>query len=124
MVDAIFNKKEAVYWHRKMWNWIAQTSIQEQRCVYKIEALEHFGFTLGQHPKDLCFCCEYAFTSLEENCALCPVVWSGDTCCTGCAHPEYKTWMYYLIYHDYIQAAKWAYKIAELPERKNKPCDY
>lgn len=33
-------KEEVIRRHRILWNWIAQTSIQEQRCVDKSEAFE------------------------------------------------------------------------------------
>lgn len=122
MTDYIMSKKEAVYWHRIMWNWIAQTSIQEERCVLKKEALEHFGFYYK--PRDFCFCCEYAFVSIDSNCNKCPIVWIGDSIFGRCYYGEFGTWRIFVDMGDYISAAKWAYIIAELPERKDQSYDF
>lgn len=109
-----FTKKEAIYWHRRMWNWIAQTSIQEERCVTKEEALEHFGFDGSNLPYSNCFCCEYALVTIARTCNSCPVIWDDDLLCT---QTEYSAWSFFMRHDCYVQAAHWAYKIAELPER-------
>lgn len=119
MTDCIMSKKEAVYWHRKMWNWIAQTSIQEERCVSKNEALEHFGF--HYKPMAHCFCCEYAYRSIERGCDKCPIVWENVWC--G-ARSSFWKWKAAFYDQNYIFAAKWAYIIAELPERKDQSYDF
>lgn len=51
----MLTKAEAIRRHRLMWNWIAQTSIQEQQCVGKDEAIEHFGWP--DIPAG-CWCCD------------------------------------------------------------------
>lgn len=117
-----FTKKEAIYWHRRMWNWIAQTSIQEERCVTKEEALKHFGFEASNLPYSNCFCCEYALVTLMRNCNACPVVWDDNL---PCSQAEYLFWRFCMRHDCYIQAAHWAYKIAELPERPDpRPAEF
>lgn len=122
MLKYDFAKKEAIYWHRRMWNWIAQTSIQEERCVTKEEALEHFGFEASNLPYSNCFCCEYALVTIARTCNSCPVIWDDDL---FCAQAEYAVWKFFMRHDCYIQAAHWAYKIAELPERPNpRPTEF
>ena len=117
-----FTKKEAIHWHRRMWNWIAQTSIQEERCVTKEEALEHFGFKGSNMPQSNCFCCEYALVTIARTCNSCPVVWDDDL---HCCQAEYGIWAFYTKHDCYVQAAHWAYKIAELPERPDhRPIEF
>lgn len=111
----MLTKAEAIRNHRLMWNWIAQTSIQEQRCAMKWEAIVHFGW-----PDILsnCWCCEYTEAIAPDSwCGLCPVVWAGITGCYDC-NSEFKKWKAAVNSHNYILAAKYAYMIAELPERR------
>ena len=120
----ILSKKEAVRLHRLMWNWIAQTSIQEQRCVLKIEAFEHFGWDIS--TPGLCWCCAYTtFNNIQDtiDCDFCPVVWGENELGQkiGCL---YRTSVFHSYgsaknREDYIEAAKCAYEIAELPEQRN-----
>lgn len=119
-------KKEAIRRHRLMWNWIAQTSIQEQRCVTKREALEHFGWNPVKLFAD-CWCCTYA----EENhknqlldshfCDFCPVQWPNpEGCCSALYIRNFLFDQYAKadVKGNYLEAARVAYQIAELPERK------
>lgn len=117
-------KEEAIRRHRLMWNWIAQTSIQEQRCVYKREAFLHFEWG---YAKSHCWCCEYVskeFSKLAEDasfeycyCDICPIEWPNEVCTNS------RTFLFDLFIEsvracDYIEAAKYAYQIAELPEKR------
>lgn len=105
-LEASLSKAETLYRHRVMWNWIAQTSIQEQRCVQKTEAFIHFGW---RPVKCFCWCCEYD-TRIGwgiNTCLQCPI-----TCC----QPYFWRWCYACKYNDYIAAARHAYQLAELPE--------
>lgn len=104
--EAPLSKAETLYRHRVMWNWIAQTSIQEQRCVQKIEALIHFGWGM---VTCFCWCCEYA-TRINGDigtCSRCPI--------TSC-QPYFGHWDKACEDNDYITAARYAYQLAELPE--------
>lgn len=114
MFKYILTKKETIYWHRKMWNWIAQTSIQEERCVTKEEALSHFGLDVLSRPWCKCFCCEYTRYAGGNSCRFCPIKWGGDGLCY---HAEYAMWQLCFRFSNYVQAAFWAYTIAELPEK-------
>lgn len=121
-------KKEAVRRHRLMWNWIAQTSIQEQRVVTKEEAFEHFGwnkFNVSCH----CWCCDYAEqvsntsgeTEIFSLCHFCPICWPAPwyRCSVPFGYGLFDKFCRALDRNDYILAAKCAYEIAEFPERKD-----
>ena len=102
--EASLSKAETLYRHRVMWNWIAQTSIQEQRCVQKYEAFTHFGWG---PVEGFCWCCGYAGRfGLLNICLRCPI--------SDC-YP-YHPWVKACINDDYISAARYAYQLAELPE--------
>lgn len=118
----LLSKKEAVRRHRLMWNWIAQMSIQEQRHVEKEEVFKHFGWDLS--TPCLCWCCAYTiFNGIRESidCEFCPVVWGENELGQdiGCLYKTSAFQSYGSAWRreDYIEAAKYAYKIAELPER-------
>lgn len=128
---AFLSKSEAVRLHRLMRNWIAQTSIQEQRCVLKVEAFKHFGWDLST-PR-LCWCCAYTvFNNIRYtvggmpniDCNFCPVIWGENELGQniGCLYRTSSFQSYGSARNrgDYIEAAKYAYEIAELPERVMK----
>lgn len=122
---AFLSKSEAVRLHRLMWNWIAQTSIQEQRCATKEEAFKHFGWDLS--TPCLCWCCAYTiFNRIRESieCEFCPVVWGENELGQniGCLYrtSAFQSYRSARNREDYIEAAKYAYEIAELPERMMK----
>lgn len=101
----MLTKAQAIANHRTMWNWIAQTSIQKQRCVEKYEAFAHFGWG---PVKCLCWCCEYGDRINELNmCLRCPI--------THCL-PYFEPWRGACDDNDYIAAARYAYQLAELHE--------
>ena len=119
-------KKEAIRRHRLMWNWIAQTSIQEQRCVSKREAFKHF-FWRRKIQSD-CWCCEYSFCEarileygsarIVHPCDRCPINWNPAMTCYAISG-LYSQFCDAYDANDYIKAAKIAYQIAELPERND-----
>lgn len=101
----MLTKAQAIANHRTMWNWIAQTSIQEQRCVEKFEAFTHFGWGPVKH---YCWCCEYNDEIGRINrCLRCLI--------TDC-QPYFNFWCRACVDNDYITAARYAYQLAELPE--------
>lgn len=103
---APLSKAETLYRHRVMWNWIAQTSIQEQRCVQKTEAFDHFGW---EPVKCFCWCCEYAarINGGTNTCLRCPITY---------CQPYFGCWSKACEDNDYIADARYAYQLAELPE--------
>lgn len=117
-------KEEAIRRHRLMWNWIAQTSIQEQRCAEKYEAFKHFGWNWNRVSNG-CWCCDYAEREKLETenkhsvkkCSFCPVEWPGGYCSNGWDY-LFDKFTDAIFNNDYIEAAKIAYQIAELPEKR------
>lgn len=117
-------KKEAIRRHRLMWNWIAQMSIQEQRCVSEFEAFKHFGWSLD--TRSLCWCCEYSLMDGLFNstrCSFCPIEWGKEAfgrriVCLD-ENSLFINWLVADQRNDYVKFAKYAYQIAELPERRN-----
>lgn len=122
-------KEEAIRRHQILWNWIAQTSIQEQRCVDKIEAFEHFGWS-KHYVQSYCWCCGYAQEEFikyrnsvycedhPSQCFFCPVEWPGGHCANGLFLLLDQFIDAFCAGDDYIEVAKIAYKIAELPEKR------
>lgn len=116
-------KEEAIRRHRLMWNWIAQMSIQEQRCVTKAEAFKHFGW---ENAKSNCWCCEFADNQAMRRlsryfaiCQHCPIIWPDlDLVCSNGYDFLYDKVVDAFDEDNYVKAAKIAYQIAELPERK------
>lgn len=115
----MLTKAEAIRNHRLMWNWIAQTSIQEQRCVIKDEAIEYFGWP---EIKTECWCCQYSRVEQNSLCEKCPIVWTNSsTILASCCEKdtEFTNWSIAIKKQNYILAAKYAYRIADLPERRS-----
>lgn len=115
-------KEEAIRRHRLMWNWIAQTSIQEQRCVSKQEAFKHFRW---EYVLSYCWCCAFADNQTKQDhtrycgmCKYCPIVWPYFACSDG-FELLYDEFVDASNENSYVKTAKIAYQIAELPERKD-----
>lgn len=116
------SKQEAIKRHRLMWNWIADETKRQGRCIDKAEVFKHFGWENIEINND-CWCCEY-----DDNknalgyycdCAYCPLDWSDKE---GCAN-KYDTglfdkWLIAMELNDYENAHYYARQIANLPERK------
>lgn len=113
-----FTRDEAVKKHRIMWNWIAQTCIQEQRKVMDYEAYYHFEWydICGVDPL-----CNYNID--DSSCDNCPMIWP-DGVCISYEIKNKKTFKITGLIHlyqsakDYVEAARIAYQIADLPERR------
>lgn len=112
-----FTRSEAIKKHRIMWNWIAQSCIQEQRKVMDYEAYYHFQWydICGLDP--LC-----NFNINNSCCDDCPLIWPGNQCISYKINSKEKLELDGLL-HDYlssknhVEAARIAYQIANLPER-------
>lgn len=147
MMKFNFTKDQAITEHRKMWRWIYDETVKQKRPVSKEEYLEKnniFGLYCD------CFLCEYSIDERNKNdadfhmCDYCPLDWDSkfkNECkCTWKADFKPKTdigfkiieklfagyyyrWNEAYIKGDYKEAAKYAYKIANLKEKKNEMCD-
>lgn len=112
-------KEEAIRRHRMLWNWIADETEKQNRCVEKVEAFEHFGW--GYAPFH-CWCCAYD-AQLHGACDCCPVIWPPtDEEDEGnnnirCGASIFWLWCESLRFNDVPNATKWAREIANLPER-------
>ena len=107
--EIILTKKEAIEWHRKMWNQIADKLekgvLYKSLEIYKEEFLKENGF---DNISANCFCCEFS----GDNCNLCPVEWTDGRC-------------YYISSEEHLFAiepnlkrkAELAREIANLPEK-------
>lgn len=115
-----FTRDEAIKKHRIMWNWIAQTCIQEQRIAinYDSEVADHFGWYEIQGITALC-----NYDVDNGDCDKCPLIWPGDSCIYLENDSQNKLKFSGLIHlyqsaKDYVEAARIAYQIADLPERR------
>lgn len=106
-------KREAIKEHRKMWLWIARESIKQKRCMTKEEYLSEYNYP---EISSRCFCCEYVRENFE-HCNMCPVDWITVTSCMGNGS-YYIGWRNATIKSNYVESAFLAYKISQLPERK------
>ena len=108
----LITKEEAIRNHRLMWNWIADESLRQKRCVDKDEAFKHFGWGETLAYNSYCWCCAYA----HNYCDKCLIEWGN---CLKCAGSIYDYWVMFKDYNDYIKAAEVAKQIANLPVRED-----
>lgn len=114
-------REEAILWHRKMWNWIADR-IEEEKEYQDINYLKkEYCDIKGFHCEtNNCFCCEYT----NINCSLCPIECGSEVEYLMCLdqYKEYDNEGLYLLCcdeKDREEQAKLARQIANLPEREN-----
>lgn len=142
MMKFNFTKDRAIAEHRKMWCWIYDETVKQKRPVRKEEYLEKNNI-FGLYSD--CFLCEYSINETIKNganfhiCDCCPLDWDSkakNRCkCVRKANFKPKTnigskifaklftgyyyrWMEASRKGDYKAAAKYAYKIANLKEKK------
>lgn len=132
----VLTKREAIRKHRKMWNWIAETSKKRKKKATKLdylcEKLRNNNFE--RCLRNYCFCCEYVsqayvdkqFPEGESGCCFCPINWGGEATDYMCEIKSkfdddnsnlFALWDA-LPLNNYREAAKLAQQIANLPERK------
>lgn len=127
-------KETAIQWHRRMWNWIADTSLKEERKVTKAEFFQKYFTELYENDVDVpcnsCFCCEYAsqlkgkYNSEEPKCIFCPLEWGSNLEYYMCLDTDkdddllglFGEWDC-LTDENYRDAAELARKIADLSEK-------
>lgn len=113
-------REEAILWHRKMWNWIADW-VEEKREYQDINDLkEEYCSRECYCVRHDCFCCEYA----SCNCDFCPIEWGNDLkdfMCLDQYNEEDNKGLYSLCCDekDWEEQAELARKIANLPERQD-----
>ena len=144
MMKFNFTKDQAIAEHRKMWRWIYDETVKQKRPVRKEEYLEENNI-FGLYSD--CFLCEYSVFEKIMNgqgfhyCDYCPLDWDSkakNRCkCIWKVNFEPKTNIGFKIFAklfagyyyrwneasrkgDYKAAAKYAYKIANLKEKKNE----
>lgn len=122
-----FTKKQAVLEHRKMWNWIAQKTLELKQVVSKEDYLSENNISLFG-LKNNCFCCKYDrqfVDSIQCPCNHCPINWGGTATRYMCEDEKenelvpgntYNCWITAFDDGNYKLAAELAKKIAELPE--------
>ena len=109
-------KKESVELHRKLWNWVADETLRLKRKVYGNEYFEKMRISTEDVPCCHCYCCEYdELYNPDKNCYYCPIKWGDDNEKCG-NNMHYKLWS---TSEDYKEAAKYARKIANMPERED-----
>ena len=138
MIKCNFTKDQAIAEHRKMWRWIYDETVKQKRPVGKEEYLVKNNI-FGLYSN--CFLCDYAVLEKIMNgqvfhmCDCCPLDWDSKAK-NGCKclkkedfttlSPEKTITGYYYRWResfrkgDYKEAAKYAYKIANLKEKKNE----
>lgn len=120
-------KKDFLFHHRKMWNWIADQTLKLKRKVYKEEYFDELGIPKCDRPLNLCYCCDFAKVPLsnegcEPMCQWCPVDWMSNDNKYMCKHMNlgYNDGLIMRWEHqygwNYKDAARLARIIANLPE--------
>ena len=113
-------KEEAVYNHRKLWNWIAEETEKRKEVVLKAQYFYENGLS---YIKNDCYCCEYEQEFLDDDCNHCPILWvsAGEKYkyCVAKSSPYMKWTIASEITQDYRECAKYAREIANLPARED-----
>lgn len=119
-------KQQTLEEHRKMWSWIAdqyENGCVKDICTMKAVYMEKAGY---RSIKYNCFCCEYAIQkgNRVNRCLNCPVIWGTEVYGIFC-RCEYSLSAYQKLKDESIKSdvdsekcARFARKIANLPERK------
>ena len=141
MEDLYLTKEEAISYHRKMWNWIADrledhNGTKKDIFQYKEKYIEK-NFP-DKFVYNHCFCCQYAKQQVDDDirnfCIYCPLLWGTESETDGffCEQGNYDIPIEDLSLFDYglwiyadklakngyhSEAAEIARQIANLPER-------
>ena len=99
-------RKEAISKFRRHWKWLAEDSTRKKgEFEDAVECLSE------------CYLCEYCVQDdgCKENCEKCPIDWPGGVC-WGAGTGLYDSWEH----KTGEKASAIAFKIANLPERKEE----
>lgn len=109
---------ECISEHRKMWNWIADTTEKLERPVRKYEYFDFIGCPELKVPLLSCFCCDYTQKAGKWCGGTCPLDWGNkENKCTNVADALFDGWCNACNNENWREAAVLARKIANLPER-------
>ena len=118
-------KSQTIEEHRKMWTWIGDTITKEKRIVLKYDYLEKHNIFYRLERN--CFLCDYTIKYCDNYCLDCPLIFSKEDDMCSCCNEDspYRKFLHAtsgvrLKDIDYKKCAKYAYEIANLPERRSK----
>lgn len=111
-------KKKAIEKHREMWTWLAEKTEERKEIVRKVSFFAENYVRKSEIPHQKCYCCEYMLEkNVKERCIGCCIIdWGDDHDCMGDAS-LYTKWVHA---GSWMNAARLAREIAELPERNEK----
>ena len=120
--------EEAIENHKKMWNWIADETLNRKKTVTKSD---YFKENNIEECYNYCFCCQYATDNSDitqlglemKNCMICPIDWckivgNYDECQCFEHNTPYDWWIDACDLKEWKIAAKYARQIANLPLRQ------
>ena len=100
--------------HKRLWNWIADKTLELKRKVQKWEYFMEMGIPVEEIPENECYACE----ECNVRCSNCPINWSPfEDCISNGA--LFDAW-FSCKNEDYETAAALARKIANLPWREDE----
>lgn len=132
-------REQAIAEHRKMWLWISRQIMKDYvknrmvRTIYSYKCVYLNNVYPNERVKSRCFCCEYV-TQHGINCYKdCPLYWNDKHTALTC--DDFIEYGYYNVITDIVpysvegyvfvtleeakRAARMAYKIAMLDEKKD-----
>ena len=98
--------------HKRLWNWIADKTLELKRKGYKDEYFKAMGIPAEEIPENECYACE----ECNVRCSNCPINWSPFWDCLSNRSPFWE-WEF-CKNEDYETAAALAREIANLPWRE------
>ncbi len=113
-------REEAISWHRKMWNWIADRIEEEKEFQYIGILKEEYCKKNNITIRNECFCCEFA----NGNCYYCPLNWDSNLAeymCEQKYEEDDDRGLYSLcceVKNDWKRQAKLAREIASIQEKE------
>lgn len=94
--EVLFNqyltKEQAIKFHRKMWNWIADETERTGEFCDKYNYFKAMKIPDGDRPDSYCYCCEYALQENDEDasyCKYCPLNWDSESNGFMCLHKKF-----------------------------------
>lgn len=120
-------REQTFYLHRKLWNTIADRTLELKRPVIEREIFWLYNWPI---IKNNCWCCEYCNSSYGFTyCLKCPIDWDEHGGYCNSIYSLYRSWKKRLDYcshypclpsYCFEDLAKYAREIARLPDRNRK----